>query len=137
MIVDLVRSEEAITATPDLEPLRELRQALDRVASPDAAALADALDELDRSGPSPMYSLAYGQTDTSVAATAARARSELRKLDLVERYVPAALAGVGVALVIPAGVASWRRRRARPQVTPPAGARPGSAGWRALRPRPG
>jgi hypothetical protein len=41
-IVELVYSAEAITATPDLAPLRELRDALGRASSPEVAPLRDA-----------------------------------------------------------------------------------------------
>jgi hypothetical protein len=45
-IVELVFSDEAITATLDLAPLRELRSTLARAApSPEVTALADALDD--------------------------------------------------------------------------------------------
>ncbi|HET8617848.1 MAG TPA: porin PorA family protein, partial [Acidimicrobiales bacterium] len=43
-IVELVYSAEAITATPDLAPLRGLRDALGRASSPEVAPLRDALD---------------------------------------------------------------------------------------------
>ena len=112
MIVDLVYSEEAITAAPDLEPLGELRDALDRAGgSPEATALADALDAIDRAPPIPVYSLRYEQTAASVAVAAQRARHELRNLDLVERYVPAGLAALSVALLAVVGVGRWRGRR--------------------------
>jgi hypothetical protein len=41
-IVELVYSAEAITATPGLAPLRELRDALGRTSSPEVPPLRDA-----------------------------------------------------------------------------------------------
>jgi hypothetical protein len=114
MIIDLVYSEEAITAAPDLGSLRELRDALDRAGgSPEATALADALDEIDRAPLTPVYSLRYEQTAASVAVAAQHARHELRNLDLVERYVPAGLAALAVALLAVVVVGRWRGRRVR------------------------
>jgi hypothetical protein len=111
-IVDLVSSDEAITTTADLAPLRELRDALGRAASsPDATALADALDALDRAAPTPLYSLRYEQTAGSVADAARRTRNDLRQLDLVERYIPGGLAALSVALLVLVGVSRrWGRR---------------------------
>jgi hypothetical protein len=120
MIVELVYSEEAITAAPDLGSLRELRDALDRAGgSPEATALADALDEIDRAPPTPVYSLRYEQTADSVAVAAQHARRELRNLDLVERYVPAGLAALGVALLAVVAVGRWRGRRVRGPISAP------------------
>lgn len=130
MIIDLVYSEEAITAAPDLGPLRELRDALDRAGgSPEATALVDALDAMDGAPPTRVYSLRYEQTAASVAVAAQRARHELRNLDLVERYVPAGLAALSVALLAVVGVGRWRGRRVRHPVgaTPPNGG-PASSG---------
>jgi hypothetical protein len=111
-IVDLVSSDEAITTTVDLAPLRELRDALGRAASsPEATALADALDALDRAAPTPLYSLRYEQTAGSVADAARRTRNDLRQLDLVERYIPAGLAALSVALLVLVGVSRWWGRR--------------------------
>jgi hypothetical protein len=110
-IVDLVSSDEAITATVDLAPLRELRDALGRAASsPQAAALADALEALDRAAPAPLYSLRYEQTAGSVAEAARRTKDDLRKLDLVEREVPGGLAALSVALLVLVVVSRWRGR---------------------------
>lgn len=111
-IVDLVFSDEAITATVDLAPLRELRDALARAApSTEVGALAAALDALDRAAPGPVYSLRYEQTAASVAEAARRTRNDLRQLDLVERYIPGGLAALSVALLVLVGVS---RRWGRP-----------------------
>jgi hypothetical protein len=118
-IVDLVYSDEAITATPDLAPLGELRDALGRAAaSPEVTALADALDALDRAPPTPVYSLRYEQTAASVADAARRTRNDLGKLDLVERYVPGGLAGLAVVLLVVVGVDRWRGRPTEAPVQP-------------------
>jgi hypothetical protein len=110
-IVDLVSSDEAITTTVDLAPLRELRDALGRAASsPQAAALADALGTLDRAAPAPLYSLRYEQTAGSVAEAARRTRNDLRTLDLVEREIPGALAALSVALLVLVALSRWRGR---------------------------
>ncbi|HET6950421.1 MAG TPA: hypothetical protein VFI47_08600 [Acidimicrobiales bacterium] len=121
-IVDLVYSDEAITATPDLAPLRELRDALGRsVSSPEIAALADALDAMDRAAPAPVYSLHYEQTAASVAEAARRTREDLRQLDLVEGYVPGGLAALSVVLLALAGLGRWRRRPTGRPVEPEPG----------------
>jgi hypothetical protein len=98
-IVDLLVSDEAIDATVDLAPLDELRQALRGRTEPAAVALTDALDELDRALPSRVYHLRYSQTADSVAEIAALTRSEVRKLDMVERWIPLLLVVVGLVLV--------------------------------------
>jgi hypothetical protein len=113
-IVDLVFSDEAITATLDLAPLRELRDALGRASpspSPAVTALADALDAIDRAPPARVYSLRYEQTAASVAEATRRTKNDLRKLDLVERYIPWGLVVLSVVVLVPVGL---RRRRRRP-----------------------
>jgi hypothetical protein len=110
-IVELVYSAEAITATPDLAPVRGLRDALGRAAaSPDVATLRDALDAIDRAAPTPVYSLRYEQTAASVAETARRAKSDLRTLDIVERFIPAGLAVLSMVLLVPVAVVRRDRR---------------------------
>jgi Porin PorA len=114
-IVDLVSSDEAITAAVDLAPLRELRNVLGRAASsPHVAALADALDALDRATPAPVYSLRYEETPASVAEAARRTKNDLRQLDLVERYMPRGLAALSVVLLVLAGLGRWRARPTEP-----------------------
>lgn len=115
-IVDLVVSDEGISATVDISPLADLRVALaDASADPAVAALAAALDRLDEAPPTRVYLLHYGQTRASVAEVAALTRDELRQLDWAERYVPALLAATGAALlavgVVTAAVARSARRR--------------------------
>ncbi|MGH9234782.1 MAG: porin PorA family protein [Acidimicrobiales bacterium] len=122
-IVDLVYSDEAIRAAVDLAPLRRLRDALVRSAHvPEIAALAGALDAIDRAVPTPVYSLRYEQTPASVAAAAGRTRNDIRKLDLVERYVPGGLAALSVVLLVVVAIGRWPRRRTEQPVeaTPPA-----------------
>jgi hypothetical protein len=110
-IVDLVFSDEAITATLDLAPLRELRDALGRASpSPAATALADALDAIDRAPPASVYSLRYEQTAASGAEATARTKNELRKLDLVEQYVPWGLVVLSVVVLVGVGLSRWRGR---------------------------
>lgn len=111
-IVDLVYSEEAITATLDLAPLRDLRTALSRQpGSADVTSLAGALDAMTRAPPTRVYSLRYEQTAGSVAEAAARARDDLRMLDLVERYIPGGLAGMSAVLLAAGAIGCWRARR--------------------------
>jgi hypothetical protein len=142
-IVELVFSDEAITAAPDLAPLRELRNALDRAAaSPETTALADALDAVDRAPPAPVYSLRYEQTAASVAAAARRTKDDLRQLDLVERYVPGGLAALSIVLLVLVALGRWRGRPAVPALdtTRAPGERRARGRRRrpgALRPRPG
>ena len=117
-IVDLVFSDEAITATLDLAPLRELRDALGRASpspSPAVTALADALDAIDRAPPARVYSLRYEQTAASVGEATRRTKNDLRKLDLVERYIPWGLVVLSVVVLVPVGL---RRRRRRPTELP-------------------
>ena len=131
MIVELLYSEEAITAAPDLAPLRELRDALNTATSPEVTAFADALDALERAAPAPVYSLRYEQTAASVADAARRTKDELRKLDIVERYVPGGLAAVSAGLLVLVCAGRWRDRRSRApvEVAPDAGERaPGEGG---------
>ena len=103
-IVDLMSSEEAITATLDLAPLDELRDALGREpASP-------------RSPPSPMHwtpsseqrrprVLAPVRTDGGVRRRGhRRTKTDLRKLDLVERLVPVGLGALSAVLLVLVGV---------------------------------
>lgn len=116
-IVDLLSSEEAIRAAPDLAPLDDLRDALGREpAPPAAAALAEALDAVERAEPTPVYSLRYEQTAASVADSTRRTKADLRTLDLVERVVPVGLGALSVVLLVIAGVGRWwgrSERRAR------------------------
>ena len=138
-IVELVYSAEAITATPDLTPLRELRDALGGAASsPDVAALRGALDEIERAAPTPVYSLRYEQTAASVAEAARRTRSDLRTLDLVERSIPAGLAGLSLLVLLVTVGVGLRRRRLRRSCARVRGTRrgggapsPATTGWRA------
>lgn len=115
-IVDLVVSDEGISATVDLRPLDDLREALAAYRGPgsDAAALASALDEREVAGPERVYLLHYRQTPESVAEIADLTRGEVEKLDWAERYVPLILAGLGLVV---AGAGWWwsvvRRRRLR------------------------
>ena len=112
-VVDLVYSDEAIRAAPDLAPLRDLRDVLAQAATPEGAALADALDALEREPPAPVYSLRYEQTASSVAAAAARAKDDLRQLDIVERYVPGTLALSGLVVLLVLGFTGKRARAVR------------------------
>jgi hypothetical protein len=98
-IVDLLASEEGITAAVDLAPLAEIRRALAREGGPAAAALAAAFDEIEAAAPAPVYDLRYSQTSESVAELVDLTRGELRKLDLAERWVPLLLGGAGIALL--------------------------------------
>ena len=110
-IVDLVFSDEAITATLDLAPLRELRDALGRASpSPAVTALVDALDAIDRAPPASVYSLRYEQTAASVAEATRRTKNELRKLDLVDQYVPWGLVALSVVVLVGVGLSRWRGR---------------------------
>ena len=129
-IVDLLVSEEGISATVDLAPLVEVRRALARHGGPAPAALAAALDEVEAAAPAPVYDLTYSQTSESVAELVDLTRDELRKLDLAERSVPLALGGAGIALLAvgaiwprPHGLQRPARRAApearRSQVRPP------------------
>jgi hypothetical protein len=69
-----------------------------------------------------VYSLRYEQTPASVADAAGRTKNDLRKLDLVERYVPGGLAAISVVLLVIVAIGRWRRRSAEQPVeaTPPA-----------------
>lgn len=118
-IVDLVVSDEGISATVDLRRLDGLREALAAYRGPgsDAAAVTAALDEREAAEPARVYLLHYRQTPESVAEIAALTRGEVAKLDWAERYVPLLLAGLGVVVVV-AGAVWWRwsavrRRRLR------------------------
>jgi hypothetical protein len=111
-IVDLLVSDEGISATVDLAPLDRLRAALDeRRDDADAAALATALDDLEAAAPSRVYHLHYGQTPESVVEIAALTRDELRKLDWAERRAPWLIGGLGVVLLAGGALADARHRR--------------------------
>jgi hypothetical protein len=79
-IVDLVYSDEAISAAPS-----------------------------DGSAPFPVYSLHYEQTPASVADAAALAKDQMRQLDLVERWIPLGVAVLGLTLVLMARPWGLRR----------------------------
>lgn len=112
-IVDLVYSDEAISAAPDLAPLAPLRAALGRApASPDVTALAAGLDTIDRAAPTRVYEIRYEQTPASFARSAARAKDDLRQIVIVERDVPGGLAGLGLLAFAAAGIGWWRARHA-------------------------
>jgi hypothetical protein len=113
-IVDLVSSEEAIRAAPDLAPLADLRDALGRApASPAVTALEDALRRVDGAEPTPVYSLRYEQTAASVAEATRRTKGDLRTLDLVERVVPVGLGALSAVLLVLAGLGRWWGRSGR------------------------
>jgi hypothetical protein len=113
-VVDLLVSDEGISATVDLTPLAGLRAALERRrADPDASSLATALDDLESAEPERFYLLHYGQTDESVAEIAALTADELAKLDWVERHVPRLVAGAGLVLLAAGITLGVRRRRRR------------------------
>ncbi len=117
-IVDLLVSDEAISATTDLGPLAALRAVLaGNLNGPEVARLVGALDELESGPPGPVYDLSYRQTPASVAEMVTLTRDEVRKLETVERRIPWALAAVGVVLLV-AAVAPRPRRRA-PSRRPP------------------
>lgn len=115
-IVDLVVSDEGISATVDLEPLNDVREALAAYqrSGTDVATLTAALDELEVAEPERVYLLHYRQTPESVAEIADLTRGEVEKLDCAERYLPLILAGLGLVV---AGAGWWwsvvRRRRLR------------------------
>ena len=112
-IVDLLVSDEGISATVDLAPLEDLRAALDqRSDDPDAAGMARALDDIEAEDPTRVYHLHYGQTPESVAEIAALTRGELRKLDWAERWIPLLLGGLGLLLLAGGTLAVIRHRRA-------------------------
>jgi len=118
-IVDLLVSDEGISAAVDLTPLDQLRAALDeRDDDPHAAELATALDELEGEAPRRVYHLHYGQTPESVAEIAALTGDELRKLDWAERYVPRLLGGLGVVLLAGGALAIARHGRVRDHLGP-------------------
>ena len=112
-IVDLLVSDEGISATVDLALLEDLRAALDqRSDDPDAARMARALDDIEAEDPTRVYHLHYGQTPESVAEIAALTRGELRKLDWAERWIPLLLGGLGLLLLAGGTLAVIRHRRA-------------------------
>jgi len=113
-IVDLLVSDEGISATVDLAPLADLRAALDRRRSDAAvASLADALDDLEAAEPERFYLLHYGQTPESAAEIAALTADELAKLDWAERHIPRLLAATGTLVLAVGLVATLRHRRRR------------------------
>jgi len=113
-IVDLLVSDEGISASVDLTALDGLRAALaDRANVRAAAELAAALDDIEAELPTRVYHLHYGQTPGSVAEIAALTRSELRKLDWAEHHVPRLLGGLGLVLLA-GGVLAMARRRPVP-----------------------
>lgn len=112
-IVDLLVSDEGISATVDLALLEDLRAALDqRSDDPDAARMARALDDIEAEDPTRVYHLHYGQTPESVAEIAALTGGELRKLDWAERWIPLLLGGLGLLLLAGGTLAVIRHRRA-------------------------
>jgi hypothetical protein len=118
-IVDLLVSDEGISATVDLTPLGDLRAALDRADAPAAASLAAGLDALDEAPPTRVYHLHYGQTPDSVTEIAALTRDELVKLDWAERHVPRLLGALGFVLLAAGALAVARHHRRRPDAPLP------------------
>jgi hypothetical protein len=130
-IVDLLVSDEGISATVDLTPLEGMRAALDRQPDDrDAVALAAALDRIESAPPTRVYHLHYRQTPGSVAEIAALTRDELVKLDWAERYVPRAMGGLGLVLMTGGVLATLHHRRAKRPA-------PGITTWPGALPSPG
>ena len=125
-IVDLLRSDEGISATVDLSSLATLRRALAAISNgPEVGRLAGALDDLESHAPWPVYDLSYRQTPASVAEIVRLTQDEVSKLELVERRIPWGLLAAGTVLVL-AGVALRPRRRVASGRPPGAGLAPWS-----------
>ncbi len=124
-LMDVHARQEGVKAAPDLSGLDRLRPLLDRYAGiPAVAAVTAGLDSLAASPPEKVIELIYRQTAASSAELGAKARSQARKLDLVERWVPWALTVGGVVLLALALV--LRRRPPAPPEAVPAAAPPPS-----------
>jgi hypothetical protein len=118
-LMDVHAQREGVKAAPDLSGLERLRPLLDRHADiPAVAEVRAGLDQLAATPPEKVIELAYRQTAASSAELGAKARSQARQLDLVERWIPAGLAAGGAVLLLVAVV--WRRRPQSAAPTPPA-----------------
>jgi hypothetical protein len=109
-IVDVSSVVDRISARPASRGTDQLITILERYrAEPDVAAALDALDALE-SEPLPVFEYRYAQAAASVEEIAGWVDDQLDRIDLAERLVPLALAGIG-ALGLVGGVVLIVRRR--------------------------
>jgi hypothetical protein len=111
-IVDVTSVVDRISARPAGAGTEELLTVLDRYrAQPSVAATLDALDRL-QAEPLPVFEYRYAQDPESAEEIATWVGDQLDRIDLAERLVPLAMAGLGV-LAIAAGTVLLLRRRQR------------------------
>jgi hypothetical protein len=110
-IVDVTSVTDRISVRPAGRGTEQLVSILERYrAQPSVAATLDALDRL-QAEPLPVFEYRYAQDPESAAEIAGWVGDQLDRIDLAERLVPLAMAGLGV-LAIVAGMALLLRRRA-------------------------
>jgi hypothetical protein len=111
VLVDVNTSKEGVAVQPDLSGATALQPLLNKYADiPSVKAVSDGLAKLAVRSPQPAQILDYRQTRASSHSLADTARSQGRMMTVVEWWVPAALAILGIALLT-LGLIGRRRSR--------------------------
>lgn len=107
----LAASGVALLAGPDVTGLSALQPLLARYsAEPAVQAAAKVLTGLREAPTTPLMTYDYSHTDATVADLADRAKDQIAKIALAERWVPTVLIGPGAVLL---AVALFKGGRAR------------------------
>jgi hypothetical protein len=112
-LVDVHAQREGIAVKPDLSGLTALAPLFAKFSTiPSVNALSTGLATLGGRGPQAVQDLRYKQTVPSSVSAADTARSMGRRMTLAERWIPGAMALVGIVLLV-LGLIGWRRAGTR------------------------
>jgi hypothetical protein len=117
-LVDVHAQREGIAVKPDLSGVAALAPLLAKYSTiPSVGALATGLAAVADRGPQVVQDLQYKQTVPSSVSAADTARDMGARMTLAERWIPGAMALVGLVLLV-LGLVGWRRagRRGRDDV---------------------
>lgn len=107
---DIVDGIAAAPVTNGIDSLVTVLSHHDGVAGVRAAVTV--LRRLVAASPQPVYELQYSQTPASVLDMVNTANKQRSQISLVDAWIPAGLAGLGVILVIVGAMVLWLRRAA-------------------------
>ncbi len=112
-LIDVHSRQEGVAVQPDLSGVGMLQPLLDKYAEiPSVKALSGGLAAMAARPPQLAQTFQYTQTPASSLATADKARDQARMMTIVTWWVPGAMAGLGLILLV-LGLFGWLGGRSR------------------------